>query len=141
MQAHVQANWMEWVTSQSVSEDGIRFSEIEENAAYAIGNFPYAEEGSIILQTKGEKANVKIMLANCYLDRSTFFQNSRTARYADFVGRPYIELHPAEAGAWQITWDKTMIRLYVNGALCEEISKTIPGFNHIGMLEIGRAHV
>jgi hypothetical protein len=38
METQVQDNWMEWVTSQPVSEDGIRFSEIEENAAYAIGN-------------------------------------------------------------------------------------------------------
>ena len=142
MEPRVQDNWIEWVTSQPVSEDGIHFSETEENAAHAIGNFPYAEEGSLILKTTGEKANVKIMLADCYLDRSTFFQNSRTARYADFVGKPYIELHPARAGAWQIIWDKTMIRLYVDGALCEEIPKTIPGFNHVGILvDAGELHL
>ena len=142
METQVQDNWIEWVTSQPVSKDGIYFCEMEENFAYAIGNFPYAEEGSLTLQTAGENANVKILLANCYLDRSTFFENSRTAHYADFVGKPYIELHPARAGVWQVAWDKTMIRLYVDGALCEEVPKTMPGFNHVGMLvDAGDLHM
>jgi hypothetical protein len=35
-----------------------------------------------------------------------------------------------------------MIRLYVNGALCEEIPQTIPGFNHVGLLvDAGELHL
>ena len=63
-ETQVQDNWMEWVTAQPISEEGIRFCAAEENAAHAIGNFPYAEEGSLILQTSGAQANVKIMLSN-----------------------------------------------------------------------------
>lgn len=133
---------MEWVTAQPISEEGIRFCAAEENAAHAIGNFPYAEEGSLILQTSGAQANVKIMLSNCYLDRATFLKNSRTAHYADLVGKPYIELHPTGMGEWKITWDETMIRLYVDGALCEEVPKTTPGFNHVGVLvDAGELHL
>ena len=141
-ETQVQDNWIEWVTAQPISEEGIHFCAAEENAAHAIGNFPYAEEGSLILQTSGTQANVKIMLSNCYLDRATFLQNSRTAHYADLVGKPYTELHPTGAGEWKITWDETMIRLYVDGTLCEELPKTTPGFNHIGVLvDAGELHL
>ena len=142
METEVRDNWEEWVTTLPVSEEGISLRATEENAAHAIGNFPYAEKGSLTLQTAGVEAKAKILLSNCYLDRATFLTNSRTAHYADLVGKPYIELHPANVGTWQITWDETVIRLYVNGALGEEVPKTIPGFNHVSVLvDAGELHL
>ena len=142
METEVHDNWNEWITELPQTEKGICFQGSIEQPAHAIGNFPYAESGTMVLSCTGDSAlGCRILLSDCYFDRANFLQNARTEQYKELVGMPYDELTPNTVGEWKIIWDKESISLFVNDVLTETVKKSRAGYNHVSIVVHGEGSV
>lgn len=125
-----------WITDCDADENGIRMAPTKDGVAYANVNFPYAQEGKISLTVEGDlPAGVKVLLADCYLDRLNFVPEKRNGKYAEIVGKPYVEIEPAASGAWEIAWNADELTLTSGGETRKVCLKDwARGFNHLSIL-------
>lgn len=124
----------EWITDCEADENGIRMTSDGKEIAYACVNFPYAQQGSIIMQVNGQlPAEAKILLSDCYIDRATFRQKDNSA-YDEYVQDLYEEVVPTAGGRWEIRWDECSVTLLIDDQVCAETQKMRSGFNHLAVL-------
>lgn len=126
----------EWISDCRKTDGGFLLHPTAGGLAYACVNFPYAGKGSAFLRVEGDvPGSMRLLLSDCYIDRSTFLHNPDTEKYRDIVGKPYVELHPRCAGEWTIHWDEE--RLFLTDAEHTEehpLSGRTAGFNHLILL-------
>ena len=126
----------EWVTDCPADAAGLLLRPTKGNVAYACVNFPYAEEGEILLSAEGAiPAGAKLLLSDSYLDRLTFLPERRKNAHAGVIGKPYVEAELPEGGEWRVSWNgETM------GIACGAKPRPVSlkewgrGFNHMIIL-------
>ena len=92
------------------------------------------------MRLEGEvPATMRLLLSDCYIDRSTFLRNPTTEKYKDIVGKPYVELAPTADGEWTIRWDTKCLTLTDKCGTKEVSLEEWPhGFNHMIFLFEGK---
>ncbi len=134
-ESDVSDNWQEWVSDLDKNENGIVMHSTDDNIAHATCSFPYGTAGKVSLTTKGNlPQNCHILISDCYVDRLTFMPNRRAPGYEGVVANPYTSLTPSEVGLWEIIWDDSTVKLFVNGEVKETLQKNTSGFNHISVV-------
>ncbi len=126
----------EWVTDCVADENGITLAPTVQDTAYACVNFPYAKSGEITLKAEGDIPDgVRILLADCYIDRATFVMDEKEYSYKAVLGEHFAELAPCAAGKWHIVWGKDDVT-FTSGEKNERYSRKdkAKGFNHMILL-------
>lgn len=134
----------EWVTDSPADETGLHLIPTKDGVAYACVNFPYASEGEISLSFSGAEMpdGLKLLLADCYLDRMTFLPEKRNGGHADVIGKPYVETELSPCGNWHITWNEEKLALTCGGkAKTVSLAEWNRGFNHMILLFNGNGRL
>jgi len=126
----------EWITDCQITEGGILMKPTVSGVAYACVNFPYAQQGRIILNAQGSlPADTRILLSDSYLDRATFLPENRNGGYAEYLKGVYVEAELLAAGEWIIEWNEKELTLISGGkAQTVPLNQWSRGFNHLAVL-------
>ena len=143
LQKEVENNFDEWVTDCPADEKGIHLRPTKGGVAYACVNFPYATEGEITLSLKGPvPAGAKLLMSDCYLDRLTFLPEKRKDKYADIIGKPYVEAELSDSGEVRLAWNEDKFEITSRaGTRYISLKDLGRGFNHMILMFEGDGDV
>lgn len=142
-----------WVTDYSKTEviesDNQKTLHVESKQnidGYAMINFPYGQKGKIEIQyeTSLNFKQLRFILADNYIDKSSFTDEKENENYRKFIDANFIDIEISKSyvdtgcmGKLIVSWDclQGKIRLYCNSVTSEfDVPQNVRGFNHAGII-------
>lgn len=125
------------VTEKSINEKPL-IEAFENNLGFASFNFPYGQKGAMSISYESSIASKAfIILSDSYIDVSSFTLEGDSEKYKKYIDENYIKIPvsiPEGEGSIKIKWSEQMTVESGGKISGVNMSKNIPGFNHIGIL-------